>query len=127
MERVQTKVDDDKRNAVYSAMLKELADVQYFNKVAVDIYGKVYYLDEAQVRALQVVAAKLSNTDKIAFEDFKRNVVVYSGKSIDQSKHEMGWENKGFFIRSFQKGFYNADNELCDRFYDARDKKLTLY
>lgn len=39
----------------------------------------------------------------------------------------MAWQNNGLFVQDFQKGFHNADNELCDRFYDARDKKLTLY
>jgi len=127
MKRIKTNLDFTKRDAINAAILNELIDVQYFNKVTVEIYGKICHMDEAQVRALQVVAAKLSNADKNAFEDFKRNVVVYSGSNIKDSNHVMGWQNNGLFVQGFQKGFYSADNELCDKLYDAMDKKLTLY
>lgn len=122
LKRVKTTIDESKRAAIKKAVLKELAKVGYINKVAVDVYGKIYYLAEAQVRALQVVAAKLANTDKKAYEDFKENVVVYSGRDITHSHHAMYWGNNGFFVHSFQKGFYTAVDDIVENFYDAQEK-----
>ena len=112
MKRVKTNVNSTKEKAIRNAVLKELANVHYINKVAVDIYGKIHYLTEAQVRALQVVAAKLANTDKEAFEDFRENVVVYSGRDITHSEYVVRWRDNGFFEDSFQGGFYSAGYDL---------------
>jgi stalled ribosome rescue protein Dom34 len=118
MKRVKTNFDSTKGKAIRVAINKELAAVHYINKVAVDIYGKIYYLDEAHIRALQVVAAKLAATDKEAFEDFKKNVVVYSGRDITHSSHVMYWQDNGKFIRTFQKGFYTANDYLVEELYN---------
>ena len=118
MKRVKTSTDSTKRNQVNAAVLSELINAQYVNKVAVDVYGKIYYLDEAHVRALQVVAAKLAATNKEAFEDFKKNVIVYSGRDITHSNHVMYWQDDGKFIRTFQKGFYTANDYLVEELYN---------
>lgn len=118
MKRVKTSTDSTKRNQVNVAVLSELINAQYVNKVAVDVYGKIYYLDEAHVRALQVVAAKLAATNKEAFEDFKKNVIVYSGRDITHSNHVMYWQDDGKFIRTFQKGFYTANDYLVEELYN---------
>ena len=123
MKRVTTYINSTKEKAIRKAILKELANVHYFNKVAVDIYGKIHYLTEAQVRALQVVAAKLANTDKEAFEDFRENVVVYSGRDITHSKYVVRWRYNGFFIDNFQKGFYNAGYYLFRLLSEAQENK----
>lgn len=123
MKRIKTTVTNiDKRNSVRKAMLKELVNVNYINKVAVDIYGSIHYLTEAQVRALQVVAAKLANTDKEAFEDFRENVVVYSGRDITHSKYVVRWRDNGFFMDNFQKGFYDAGYSLFGLLSEAQKK-----
>ena len=122
MKRVKTNINSTKEKAIRNAILKELANVHYINKVAVDIYGKIHYLTEAQVRALQVVAAKLANTDKEAFEDFRENVVVYSGRDITHSKYVVRWRDNGFFIDNFQKGFYDADYYLFGLLSEAQKK-----
>ena len=122
MKRVKTSTDSTKRNQVNAAVLSELINVQYVNKVAVDVYGKIYYLDEAHIRALQVVAAKLAATDKEAFEDFKKNVVVYSGRDITHSKHVMHWQTNGKFVETFGKGFMTANDELVVKLYDLTDE-----
>ena len=124
MKRAKTNsIDNTKRIAIYSAILKELAGVHYINKVAVDIYGKIYYLTEAQVRALQIVAAKLANTDKKAFEDFKKNVVVYSGRDITHSEHIVHWRDNGFFEDNFQEGFYSVGYDLFGLLSEAQENK----
>ena len=119
MKRVKTSTDSTKRNQVNAAVLSELINVQYVNKVAVDVYGKIYYLDEAHVRALQVVAAKLAATNKEAFEDFKKNVIVYSGRDITHSNHVMYWQDNGKFVQTFQRGFYTADDNLTEELYNV--------
>ena len=124
MKRVKTTIDETKRAAIKGAVLQELAKVSYINKVAADVYGKIYYLTEAQVRALQVVAAKLANTDKEAYNDFKENVVVYSGRDITHSHHAMHWRDNGFFVEEFQKGFYTAVDDIVEHFYDAQEKQF---
>ena len=122
MKRVKTSTDSTKRNQVNAAVLSELINVRYVNKVAVDVYGKIYYLDEAHIRALQVVAAKLAATDKEAFEDFKKNVVVYSGRDITHSKHVMHWQPNGKFIETFDKGFMTTNDELVEKLYNLTDE-----
>ena len=122
MKRVKTNINSTKEKAIRSAINKELADVHYINKVAVDVYGKIEYLTKDQVRALQIVAAKLANNDKEAFEDFKNNVVVYSGRDITHSTHQMHFNNKGYFEEDFQKGFYSSDYDLFSAFDDAQKK-----
>lgn len=124
MKRIKTTVTNiEKRNSVRKAMLKELVNVNYINKVAVDIYGKIYYLTEAQVRALQIVAAKLANTDKEAFENFKKNVVVYSGRDITHSEHVVHWRDNGFFEDNFQEGFYSIGYDLFGLLSEAQENK----
>ena len=121
MKRVKTNINSTKGKAIRAAINKELAAVHYINKVAVDVYGKIEYLTKDQVRALQIVAAKLANNDKEAFEDFKNNVIVYSGRDITHSTHQMHWTNRGYFKEDFQKGFYSSDYDLfsvlIEKFY----------
>ena len=70
MKRVKTNiVDSTKGKAIRIAVNKELANIHYINKAAVDVYGKIEYLTKDQVRALQIVAAKLANSDKEKFEE----------------------------------------------------------
>ena len=123
MKRVKTNiVDSTKGKAIRVAVNKELANIHYINKAAVDVYGKIEYLTKDQVRALQIVAAKLANSDKEKFEEFKANVIVYSGRDITHSTHQMHFNNKGYFEEDFQTGFYSSDYDLFSAFYDAQKK-----
>lgn len=123
MKRVKTNIiDSTKGNAIRIAVSKELAAIHYINKVAVDIYGKIEYLTKDQVRALQIVATKLANSDAQKFEEFKANVIVYSGRNITHSTHQMHWTNKGYFEENFEKGFYSSDYDLFSAFDDAQKK-----
>ena len=107
---------------VRKAILKELSNVQYVNKVAVDIYGKIHYLDEAHIRALQVVAAKVALLGEATFKEFTDNVVVYSGRDITHSTHIMHWQNSGKFVETFDKGFYSANDDLAVKLYDLTNE-----
>ena len=121
MKRVKTNsVNDTKSKDIRRAVRKELTNIHYINKVAVDIYGKIEYLTKDEVRALQIVAAKLANFDKEAFEDFKDNVIVYSGRDITHSDHVVHWTNKGRFEDDFQIGFYSSERDLFSAFNDAQ-------
>lgn len=122
MKRVKTNINSTIEKAIRVAINKELAAVHYINKVAVDVYGKIEYLTKDQVRALQIVAAKLANNDKEAFEDFKNNVIVYSGRDITHSKHVMHWQTNGKFIETFDKGFMTVNDELVDKLYDLTNE-----
>lgn len=123
MKRIKTTVTSiEKRNSVREAMLKELVNVNYINKVAVDIYGSIHYLTEAQVRALQVIAAKIALQGSKAFKEFTDNVIVYSGRDITHSKHVMHWQSDGKFIETFDKGFMTANDELVEKLYDLTNE-----
>ena len=125
MKRVKTNFDSTKGKAIRNAVLKELAAVHYINKVAVDIYGKIYYLTKDQVRALQIVAAKLANSDAQKYEEFKANVIVYSGRDITHSTHQMHWTNRGhlgYLKEDFEEGFYSSTYDLSDAFDNAQNE-----
>ena len=108
--------------------LEEVNDNDYYShlsheeQLAVDVYGKIEYLTKDQVRALQIVAAKLANNDKEAFEDFKNNVIVYSGRDITHSTHVMHWQPNGKFIETFDKGFMTTNDDLAVKLYDLTDE-----
>ena len=121
MKRVKTNiVDSTKEKAIRNAINKELAAVHYINKVAVDVYGKIEYLTKDQVKALQIVAVKLANSDAQKFEEFKANVIVYSGRDITHSSHIMHWTNKGYFKEYFQTGFSSSYYDLSSALLDAQ-------
>lgn len=123
MKRVKTNIiDSTKGKAIRNAVNKELAAIHYINKVAVDVYGKIEYLTKDQVKALQIVATKLTNSDAQKFEEFKANVIVYSGRDITHSSYIMHWTNKGYFEEDFEKGFYSSDYDLFSAFDDAHNK-----
>lgn len=125
MKRVKTNINSTKEKAIRSAINKELAAVHYINKVAVDIYGKIHYLTKDQVKALQVVAAKLANSDAQKYEEFKANVIVYSGRDITHSTHQMHWTNRGhlgYLKEDFEEGFYSSTYDLLDAFDNAQNE-----
>ena len=125
MKRVKTNIDSTKGRAIRNAINKELAAVHYINKVAVDMYGKIFYLTKDQVRALQIVAAKLANSDAQKYEEFKANVVVYSGRDITHSTHQMHWTNRGhlgYLKEDFEEGFLSSDYDLLDAFDNAQNE-----
>lgn len=89
-----------------------LREHKYTRKVAVDIYGIIEYMDEAHVRALQVMAKRAAEESDEAFTEFCDNIKVYSGSSITKSHHVMHFRKDGKFVEEFDKGFFNANANL---------------
>lgn len=85
----------------------------YTEKVAAEIYGKIYYLTEVEVRFLQVKAKKAAQESDEAFEEFCNNIIIYSGKAKRNSKHIMKFQKDGSFANDFEYQFYTLDMELA--------------
>lgn len=98
---------------VRNEMNSILREVGYkTNKVAVEIYGKLTYLDEAHIRALQVLAMQKAKESDEAFKKLTDNVVVYSGATKRRSRHTMTFKKTGGFVEKFESGFVNVCTEL---------------
>lgn len=82
------------------------------DKVAVEFYGKLFYLNEAQIRALQVMAKRKAEESDEAFAEFTNNVVVYSGRTKRKSLHTMTFRKDGSFVECFERGFYDTCSNL---------------
>ena len=90
-----------------------LRGLHYHSKVAAEIYGKLVYITEAEVRALQILAKRKASESEAAFLDFCENVIVYSGANKRSSKHIMMFGQDGRFINDFEPGFYDVNSELA--------------
>ena len=83
-------------------------------KVAAEVYGKLVYLTEPEVRALQVLAKRKAKESAKAFLEFTSNVVVYSGASKRSSKHIMMFSVDGSFVNDFEPGFFDVNYKLAN-------------
>lgn len=91
---------------VRNEMNSILREVGYkTNKVAVEIYGKLTYMNEMQIVTLQVMAKRKAEESEEAFKEFTDNVIVYSGPTKRRSKHTMIFRKDGCFKNDFEKGF----------------------
>lgn len=89
-----------------------LCSYEYHPTVAVEIYGKLTYLNEASVRALSVMAKEKAQESKEAFKEFTDNVIVYSGKTKRKSAYKMTFKESGRFIEQFEPGFFDTCGRL---------------
>lgn len=87
--------------------------LRYHHKVAAEIYGKLVYITEAEVRALQILAKRRAEESEEAFLEFCENVIVYSGSSKRSSKHIMMFAEDGTFINDFEDGFLDVCPKLA--------------
>lgn len=92
-------------------ILKEVGKYKT-NKVAVEINGKLMYMAEFEIRALQVLAARKAKESKEAFDEFCKSVVVYSGRYKRTSKHIMEFRENGRFSNEFEEGFFDVNTNL---------------
>lgn len=90
-----------------------LAKMRYHQKVAAEVYGKICYLTEAEVRALQVLAKRKAEESDEAFKEFTENVIVYSHCRKRISKHKMIFRKDGKFENDFEPGFYDVNGKLA--------------
>lgn len=80
----------------------------YCPKIAAEINGKLLYLTEGEVRALQLIARDKANESDEAFEQFCKNVVIYSNTTKRKSGYTMIFRKDGMFKNDFECGFMTA-------------------
>ena len=89
-----------------------LAKMRYHQKVAAEVYGKIVYLTEPEVRALQVLAKRKAEKSDEAFKEFTDNVIIYSHCHKRRSKHKMVFRKDGKFDNDFEPGFFDVNSNL---------------
>lgn len=79
------------------------------------IHGQLVFLNETQVRWLQVKANRVyKERGDREFEEFIRNHEVYSYTSAKkESVYKMQWRTDGKFSNEFCKGFYSLNSLLA--------------
>lgn len=97
----------DYRQYLYPAR-QIMRGYNYSPKIAAEIGGKILYLTEGEVRALQIMAKQKAEESDEAFEDFCKNVIVYSNFKKRTSKYKMVFQKNGLFEKDFECGFYSA-------------------
>ena len=90
-----------------------LAKMRYHQKVAAEVYGKIVYLTEPEVRALQVLAKRKAEESDEAFKEFTDNVIIYSHMHKRRSKHKMVFRKDGKFENDFEQGFFDVNSNLA--------------
>lgn len=103
----------NKRRSVKSLVGEILRSRKYHKLVAAEIYGELTYMNEAEVRALQVIAKRTYEISDDAFKEFTDNVIVYSGRIKSDSKHQMIFRTDGKFENEFEPGFYDVCSNLA--------------
>lgn len=93
------------------------------NKVAVEIYGTLMYLDEPHIRALQVMAMRKAEESEEAFKEFTENVIVYSARCKSRALHKMTFKKTGGFVEKFEPGFISVNTALDMEIIRAEHKE----
>jgi hypothetical protein len=99
-----------KTKEFYSYCKEELGYTPIF-KVAAIINGKLMYLSEPQVRYLQVKCSQCETEEE--YETFKKNHIIYSGRTKRKSKHIMIFRRDGKFFNEFENGFFSLNADLA--------------
>lgn len=86
---------------------------KYCPKIAAEINGKVLYLTEGEVRALQIIAKEKAEESDEAFEQFCKDVIIYSNAHKKSSKHTMIFRKDGNFENDFECGFFSATSYMA--------------
>ena len=91
-----------------------LAKMRYHQKVAAEVYGKIVYLTEPEVRALQVLAKRKAEDSDEDFKEFTDNVIIYSHCHKRRSKYKMIFRKDGNFENEFEPGFFDVNKRLYE-------------
>ena len=100
-----------KHNQVISAMKEQLIMRNSHEHLAAEIYGKLVYLTEREVRALQVLAVEKAKQSEEEWREFCANVVVYSN-SKKKNSYQLHWKKDGRFYESMETGFFDVCGSL---------------
>lgn len=84
---------------------KEKLHIKIYKHCAAEINGTFMYLDENEVRYLQVKCSLCKSEEE--FEDFKKNHIIYD-RATKRGANRMEWRRDGCFSNDFQKGFYDT-------------------
>lgn len=107
-----------KNKIMKSKLQKEMRDwfkvregYRPITSVYCEIYGKSMYLNEMEVRFLQVKCIDWAHQGR--FEEFCENHKVWSNRFKKNSKHQMVFQENGLFMNEFENGFYSANANLA--------------
>lgn len=90
---------------------KEHEGYRPITSVYCEIYGKRMYLNEMEVRYLQVKCIDWANRG--CFDEFCENHKVWSNRLKKNSKHQMIFQKNGLFLNEFENGFYSSNANLA--------------
>lgn len=80
-----------------------------FTKCAVRINGKVEYLSEREIRALQVAVIDMSDDE---YNNFCNSVIIYNADTVKRSDGTITINKDGYLEDSFHPGFYDVNGKL---------------
>lgn len=90
---------------------KEHEGYRPITSVYCEIYGKPMYLNEMEVRFLQVKCVDWSKQGR--FAEFCENHKVWSNRFKKNSSHQMIFQENGLFFNEFENGFFSANSNLA--------------
>lgn len=82
---------------------------KYYTKVYAEINGTPMYINEYEVRFLQVKCKQAAENGK--FEEFIKNTIIYNGPRKRDSV-KMVFRKDGKFVNKFKSGFYDTSFNL---------------
>ena len=80
-----------------------------FRHAVVRVNGKIEYFDEVQMRAMQILVARMNDEE---YQDFCNSVVIYNGMTVKSSTDTITILRDGRLNKSFTDGLYSANGEL---------------
>lgn len=81
-----------------------------YNKCAVRINGRVQYLTELEIRALQIMVLDMTDEE---YADFCNSVIIYNDNTVIRSDGVITILRDGGLSASFHEGFYDATGNLA--------------
>lgn len=99
---------------------KEHEGYRPITSVYCEINGKPMYLNEMEVRFLQVKCLDYAKQGR--FEEFCENHKVWSNRFKKNSNHQMIFQENGLFLNDFENGFYSANSNLALSVFCANQK-----
>lgn len=84
---------------------KEKLSRKIYKHCAAEINGTFMYLDENEVRYLQVKCSLCKSDEE--FEDFTKSHIIYD-RATKRGANRMVWQRNGCFANDFQKGFFDT-------------------
>ena len=80
-----------------------------FRHAVVRVNGKIEYFDEVQMRAMQILVARMNDEE---YQDFCNSVVIYNGMTVKSSTDTITILRDGGLNKPFTDGLYSANDEL---------------